>query len=157
MNQAAAMKNLDQAEALLTAATGKVAQLDLDEERAHVLRVRVERAAASGDTATAQTLVAALEKMASSGTSVNTQRTYQGAAGTLLVARKKYSDAIPHLEEDVANPLSMKLLITAYAKSHRSDEAASLKKKLVGWKVPSIEEALATSDIPAATAVAAKR
>jgi len=144
-DQAAAMKNLDQADALLAAASGKIAQLDLEEEKAHVLRVRVERALTVGDYSTAQKLMADLEKMASPSSSVNTQRVYHGAAGTLLVAQAKYADAIPHLEEDVANPLSMKLLVTAYAKTGASDEAAGLNKKLTGWKVPSIEEALAVS------------
>jgi len=143
---AAAMKNLDQAEALLAAASGKVAQLDLDEEKAHVLRVRVERALAAGDRSTAQRLVAELEKMAAPGASVNTQRIYQGAEGTLLVDQKKYAESIPYLEEDIANPLSMKLLVTAYSKTKAPGEAASLSKKLRGWKVPSIEEALAESD-----------
>jgi tetratricopeptide (TPR) repeat protein len=142
-DQAAAMKNLDQAEALLAAASGIVAQLDLDEEKARILRVRVERALALGDPNTARKLVAELEKMASPASSVNTQRTYHGAAGTLLVAQMKYADAIPNLEEDVANPVSMKLLITAYHETGASDEAAGLSKKLLGWKIPSIEEALA--------------
>jgi hypothetical protein len=143
---AAAMKNLDHADALLAAANGKVAQLDLDEEKAHVLRVRAERALAAGDRATAQKLVAELEKMASPSSGVNTQRIYHGAAGTLLLDQRKYADAIPHLEEDIANPLSMKLLVAAYSKTGHTDEAASLSKKLHAWKVPSIEEALAASD-----------
>jgi len=153
---ASALKNLDQAEALLAAASGKIAKLDMDEELAHVLRVRVERAV-SGDIATAEKPLAELEKMASTGTSVNTQRIYHGAAGSLLMARKKYAAAIPQLEEDVANPLSMKLLITAYSKTRHSDQAASLNKKLLAWKVPSIEEALATSDAPPTTSVAKNR
>jgi len=96
--------------------------------------------------------------MASSGSSVNTQRIYHGASGSLLVSRKKYADAIAELQEDLANPMSMKLLIIVYSKTRQPDEAASLKKKLLGWKVPSIEEALATSDLLATdTAVAAKR
>jgi tetratricopeptide (TPR) repeat protein len=156
-DQAAAMKNLDQAEALLAAASGSIAQLDLDEEEAHVLRVRIERALAFGDRSTAQRLLVELEKMASSGSSINTQRTYHGAAGTLFVAQMKFADAIPHLEEDVANPLSMKLLITAYRKTGASDEATGLNKKLLGWKIPSIEEALAACDSSArGGAVAAK-
>lgn len=142
----AAMKNLDQADVLLAAASAIVARLDLDEEKAQVLRVRVVRALALGDLGTAEKLVAELEKMASPASSVNTQRTYHGAAGTLFVAQMKYADAIPQLEEDVANPLSMKLLITAYRKTGASDEAASLSKKLLGWKIPGIEEALAASD-----------
>ena len=148
-DQAAAMKNLDQADALLTAAGGKVAKIELDEEKAHVMRVRVERALAAGDTAAAEKLLAQIEQMASSGSSVNLQRTYDGAAGTVLFAEKKYSDAIPQLEEDIANPLSMKLLISAYRETGDEDEARNLTRKLVGWKVPSTEEALAAQDSPA--------
>ena len=145
-NQASALKNLDQAEALLARARGNVAQLELDEEKAHVLRVRVERALASGDHRTAKRLMAELEKMASPGASVNTQRVYHGAAGTLLVEEKNYSDAVSHLAEDIANPLSMKLLIIAYRQTGDSQEADNLSKKLLEWKVPGVEEALVTSD-----------
>jgi tetratricopeptide (TPR) repeat protein len=142
-DQAAAMKNLDLADALLAAKPGMVAQVDLDEEKAHILRVRVERALASRERSTAQQLVARLEKMAGSGSSINTQRIYHGAAGTLLVAQEKYADAIPHLEEDLANPLSMKVLITAYRNTGAVDEAKALSKKLLQWRIPSVEEALA--------------
>lgn len=144
-NHAVAIKNLDRADALLAQASGSVSQLDLGEEKAHVLRVRVERALAAGDRRTAKKLVAELERMASAGSSVNTQRIYHGAAGTLLLDERNYADAISHLQEDVANPLSMKLLITAYRKTGASDEAARLSRKLVDWKVPSTEEALAAS------------
>ena len=154
-DQAAALKNLDQAETLLAAASGRVALLDLDEEKAQVLRVRVERAVSSGDFSAAEKFVAKLEKMALPASSVNTQRTYHGAAGTLLVAQTKYAEAIGQLEEDPANPLSMKLLIVAYRKTGAADDAASLSKKLQGWKIPSVEEALATAD-GSGSALAAK-
>ena len=148
-DQAAGMKNLDQADALLAAASGKVAQLDLGEEKAQILRVRAERALALGDLSGAGKLVAKLEKMASPASSVNTQRIYHGAAGILLMAQAKYAEAIPQLQEDPANPLSMKLLISAYRKTGAADEAANLSRKLQGWKIPSVEEALAASDSPA--------
>jgi len=145
-NHATAMKNLDQANALLVRASRSVAPIELDEEKAQVLRVRVERALAYGDRSTAKRLVDKLEKMALSGSSINTQRTYHGAAGMLLVDEKRYSDATSHLAKDIANPLSMKLLIIAYRQTGASEEAESLSKKLLEWKVPSVEEALATSD-----------
>lgn len=148
-DQAAAIKNLDLADALLAAASGKIAQLDLNEERAHLLRVRLERSLAAGDTAAADKLTAQLEQMASQDASVNTQRIYHGAIGTLLATRKNYADAIPHLEEDIANPLSMKLLVAAYRETGDVDEAHNLTRKLASWKVPSIEEALAAADFPA--------
>jgi len=147
-DQSAAMRNLDQADALLAAVAGKVAQADVDEERAHIWRVRAERALAAGDPNTAQRLVDELEQMASAGATVNTRRTCHGAAGTLLVDQKKYAEAIPHLEEDSANPLSMKLLISAYRQTGAFEDAAALSKKLLGWKVPGIEEVLAASDSP---------
>jgi tetratricopeptide (TPR) repeat protein len=150
LDQAAAMKNLDHAEALLGAASGEVAPLDREEETAHVLRVRVERVLVAGDTAAADKLTAQLERMVSQGASINTQRICHGAIGTLLVARKNYADAIPHLEEDIANPLSMKLLVTAYRQTGDADDAHNLTGKLANWKVPSIEEALATSDFTVA-------
>lgn len=143
----AAIKNLDRSEALLAAAGGKVDPLDLDEERAQVVRARLELAVTAGDLNKAQNLLAQLEKISSSS-STNGQRIYQGAAGTLLVAEKQFADAVPHLEEDVANPLSMKLLITAYRETGDADEANNLMRKLQTWKVPSTEEALAAVDSP---------
>jgi tetratricopeptide (TPR) repeat protein len=154
-DQAAALRNLDQAETLL-AASGRVALLELDEEKAQVMRVRVERAVASGDFSTAETFVAKLEKKASSASSVNTKRTYHGAAGTLLAAQAKYAEAVAQLEEDPANPMSMKLLIRAYRETGDADEAKSLSRKLQGWKIPSVEEALAAAD-GAESALAAQK
>ncbi len=156
-DQSAAMKNLDQADALLSAASGKIAQIDLQEERSHILRVRVERLIYAGDIAGAQKLVAELEKVTSQGSSGNIERIYHGAAGTLLFAEKNYVDAIPQLEEDLANPLSMKLLITAYRETGDADEAANLTRKLRIWKVPSVEEALATADTGIAKNVIARK
>jgi len=154
-DQSASMKNLDEALALLAAARGKVAQVDLDEEKARILRVRAEKTLVAGDITGAEGIVAELEKMTSAGSSVNILRTYHGAAGTLLVGKKQYEAAISHLEEDIANPLSMKLLITAYRETGASQDAASASQKLREWKVPSIEEALA-SDSSASNGVSAQ-
>jgi hypothetical protein len=140
---AIALKELDRAEELLAARSEIVAKVDLDEEQARILRVGVERAVLVGDQPTAQKLLADLEKMASSGSSVSIQRTYSGATGTLLIAQKKYRDAIPHLEEDFMNPLSLRLLVTAYRKTRATGPAEVLRKRLLDWKIPTIEEALA--------------
>ncbi len=155
-SQAAAMKNLDRADALLAQASESVTQLEQNEEKAHILRVRVERALAVGDRPTAEKLVAKLEELASPGSSTNTQRVYHGAAGTLLLDQKNYPEAISQLSEDDANPLSMKLLISAYRQTGDSEQAAILSKKLVEWKVPSIEEALASDSSAPASSEAVK-
>jgi len=136
-----AAKELDQAESVLAANKDAVAQADLDEERARILRVRLEHAVARKDIATAQKLLAELQKMAGSG-SISIQRTYSGAAGTLLLAQKKYRDAAAELEQDFMNPISMKLLVTAYEKSKANGPAEEWRKRLLDWKIPTVEEAL---------------
>jgi hypothetical protein len=136
-----AAKELDEAESVLGSNKDAVAQADLDEERARILRVRVEHAIARKDMGTAQKLLAELQKMASSG-SISIQRTYSGAAGTLLLAQKKYRDAAAQLEQDFMNPVSIRLLITAEQKANAKTVAEKWRVKLLDWKIPTVEEAL---------------
>lgn len=144
-----AARDLDHAEELLAAHIDILDEADLKEEIARIWRVRVERAAAVGNQAGARNLVDKLEKMANSGGSINIERTWHGAAGTLLVAQKKYAAAIPHLEADFANPLSIKMLIIACEKSKAKQKAAALRLKLAEWRIPSIEEALVVPSLHA--------
>lgn len=144
---AIANKYLDQADATLRARKDSVAKADMEEEHARILRARLERnlpvsskAAAQGRVAEAA--LADLKKMAASSASVNIQRTYSGAAGALLMAQQKYKEAIPYLEEDYINPLSMRLLVVAYRKTKATVKAAAMTKKLLEWRIPTIEEAL---------------
>jgi hypothetical protein len=136
-----AAKELDQAESVLAANKDAVAQADLDEERARILRVRLEHAVARKDHDTAQKLLAELQKMVNSG-SISIQRTYSGAAGTLLLAQKKYRDAAAQLEQDFMNPVSIRLLITAEQKANAKVSAEEWRVKLLDWKIPTVEEAL---------------
>jgi tetratricopeptide (TPR) repeat protein len=138
-DSATAMKELDRATAILAAKKGFVAQTDLDEEEARILRVRVER---ESSLAEAQRALNQLEKMANSSGSVSIERTYHGAAGTLLLTQDNFVEAISHLQEDFANPLSMKVLLTAYEKSGDNERASALRKKLTIWRIPGVEEAL---------------
>jgi len=140
-DHAAAASELDKAEAILGEKKDAVAKADLDEERARILRVRVEHAVARNDLPGAQKLLADLETMANSG-SFSIQRTYAGAAGTVLMARKKYREAAAELEQDFVNPVSMKLLVVAYQKSKASGPAEQWRKRLLDWKIPTVEEAL---------------
>jgi tetratricopeptide (TPR) repeat protein len=140
-DHAAAATELDKADAILAEKKDAVAKADLDEERARILRVRVEHAIARNDLAGAQKALADLEAMANSG-SFAIQRTYAGAAGTLLMARKKYRDAAAELEQDFTNPISMKLLVVAYQKSGAKAPAEEWRKRLLDWKIPTVEEAL---------------
>ena len=152
-----AAQELDKAEAILGEKKDAVAKADLDEERARILRVRMEHAVARNDLAAAQKVLADLETMANSG-SFSIQRTYAGAAGTLLLARKKYREAAAQLEQDYVNPISMKLLVIAYQKSKASGPAEDWRNRLLDWKIPTVEEALVVPAYKAQQqAVAAKK
>jgi tetratricopeptide (TPR) repeat protein len=140
-DRAVAAAELDKAEAILNDKQDVVAKADLDEERARILRVRLEQAVASNDLSTAQKLMFDLERLASSG-SISIRRTCSGAAGTLLLAKKKYRDAAEDLEQDFANPMSIKLLVVAYEKSRDKANADDWRKRLLDWKIPTVEEAL---------------
>ena len=137
-----AADNLNVAEGLLMSKKNAVPKGDLDEELARIWRVRAERAASAHDFAAAHKAVEKLEQMVNAGASINIERTYHGAAGTVLLAQEKYPDAISHLEQDFTNPLTMKVLLTAYEKNGTSDKAQALRKKLAIWRIPTVEEAI---------------
>jgi tetratricopeptide (TPR) repeat protein len=157
-DQAVANQYLDQADALLMAKKDTVAKADLDEEHARILRVRVERNLSTSpkspaQNATAQDALSQLEQLAGSSASIAIQRTYAGAEGTVLVSQLKYKAAIPYLQEDYMNPLSMRLLVVGYRKTKATAEAAALSHKLQEWRIPTIEEALVVRAFRAQEAV----
>src|SRR5262249_19867774 len=140
-DHAVAAAELDRVEAILEEKKDLVAKSDLDEERARILRVRIERAIARNDLAAAQKALAELEKMAGSG-SIAIQRTYSGADGALLLAKKKYHDAMAQMEQDFMNPIAIGLLVTACQKAGAKARAEDYRKRLLDWKIPTVEEAL---------------
>jgi tetratricopeptide (TPR) repeat protein len=153
-DRATAKKELEQAEAVLRSKKDALAQSDVDEEEARIWRVRVEHDLAAGDLDAAAKAVKKLEKMSNGGGSIAIERTYHGAAGTLLLAQNKFADTVSQLEEDFANPVSMQLLVTAYEKSGNAQQAAALRKKLAEWRIPSVEEALVVPSFRSQSAVA---
>jgi hypothetical protein len=46
------------------------------------------------------------------------------------------------LEQDFTNPMSMKLLVVACQKSGAKAPAEEWRKRLLDWKIPTVEEAL---------------
>ena len=156
-DRATALDDLNLADTVLTQNSQLVAESDLDEERARILRVRLEKAVAANDLAAAKRMLAELQKMAGSG-SISIQRTYSGAAGTLLLAQKKYREAAAQLEQDFMNPVSIRLLITADQKAKAKAAAEEWRVKLLDWKIPTVEEALTVFAFRAQQeAVAAKK
>ncbi|HEV8494855.1 MAG TPA: hypothetical protein VGR76_21425, partial [Candidatus Angelobacter sp.] len=140
-DRAAAAADLNRADTVLTENSLLLAESDLDEERARILRVRLEKAVAANDFSVAKKILSELAKMSGSG-SISIQRTYSGVAGTLYLAQKKYRDAAAQLEQDFMNPVSIRLLITADQKANARASAEEWRVKLLDWKIPTVEEAL---------------
>ena len=119
-----------------------IARADLEDERAAILRVRAERAAAAGEMAAAHNAVKQLQAMAASSRSRVVQRSYNGAAGATLVAEGHFAEAIPHLEEDQKNCMTARLLLVAYEKTGATNDAEALRHRLVTTNETTVEQAL---------------
>src|SRR5262249_27621936 len=110
---ATALKHLETAHSVLSVKSN-LAQSAIDQEKARILRVRVERNATEKNINAANKALAELEALSKSNSDPTVQRSYHAAAGALLIAQQKYGEAVAHLEEDSYDPLTMKLLIVAY-------------------------------------------
>jgi tetratricopeptide (TPR) repeat protein len=141
-----ALKYLQEAEESLSHRT-TISKNDKDEELSRVLRNRTVRAARAGNRELADKSLKQLETMASGSRNRVIQSSYNGAAGTLLMDQKKFSEAIASLEEDRDNPFSLELLVQAYYQTNQSDKLHEAESKLRGTNVPTMEQALV---VPAA-------
>jgi tetratricopeptide (TPR) repeat protein len=141
-----ALKHLKLAEESLSH-RATISASDREEETSRILRIRVVRAARSGNNDLAQKSLQQLEKMASGSRNRVIQSSYQGAAGTLLMDQKKYQNAITHLEEDQDNPFTLELLVQAYYQTSQPEKLHEVEVKLRGMNVPTLEQALV---VPAA-------
>ena len=137
----AALKHLDAASEALQEHRS-TSRSDQDDELARLLRVRASRAAEAQATAAAQDAVKQLEAMAQTSRSQVVQLSYHAAAGAMLAALGNYTEAIPHLEEDSADPLSMRILWQSYGHTGANSQAEALATKLAVFNVPTIEQAL---------------
>jgi len=147
-DDATALKHLEAAEDALTH-QASLSQSEREEERAQILRYRAVRASRAGNQELADKTVRQLETMAGSSRSTTIQQSYHAATGALLMDRKKFADAIPHLEEDPDNPFSMELLSRAYSETGDADRMHEVEVRLRGTNLPTIEQALV---VPAARA-----
>ena len=86
---------------------------DREEEMAVVLKVRAVQAALFGRTELSNQSLQRLSEMAASSRDNAIQQANEGAIGGVLWAQKKFAEAIPHLQEDQANPLSAARLLLA--------------------------------------------
>jgi tetratricopeptide (TPR) repeat protein len=120
----------------------KVAMKHLQAAQARILRTRATRLVEIQDIDSASKAVKQLETMAGTSRSQVIQLCYHGAAGAVLVAQGKFTEAIPHLEEGIGDPESMRLLWRAYNSTGATSEAQATASKLAALNLPTVEQAL---------------
>jgi len=136
-----AMKHLQAAQEVLQE-DHVISTSDRDEEQARILRTRATRLVEIQDIDSASKAVKQLETTAGTSRSQLIQLCYHGAAGAVLVAQGKFSDAIPHLEEGAGDPESMRLLWRAYNSTGATADAQAVASKLAALNLPTVEQAL---------------
>ncbi len=141
----AALKYLAEAEDALGHRV--ISKGEKDEELSRVLRNRTVRAAHAGNQVLADQSLKQLEAMAAGTRNRVVQSSYNGAAGALLMDKKKFEEAITCLEEDQDNPFTLELLVQAYYQTNQSEKLAQAEARLRGTNVPTMEQALV---VPAA-------
>jgi len=115
---------------------------DREEERARILRVRALRLAETERMDAAYQTVHQLQGMVGQSKSRVILQCYHGAAGAVLMAQGKFAEAIPELEEDDDEPLSMRLLWRAYGGTGASAQAQEMAARLSALNVATVEQAL---------------
>jgi hypothetical protein len=140
-NYKSAIKELQAAEYALQE-PHEISVTDRNEEEARILQVEAMRSAEGEDMSSAAKALSQLEAMAGKSRSPVIQLCYHAAAGATLMAQGKYAEAISHLEEDSADPLSMRLLWTAYNRTGAAADAQTVASKLALLNVPTVEQAL---------------
>ena len=142
-NHASAMELLNKAEAVL-AEKHPLPKSAQQQELALVLRDRAIRAAEAGNNALAEAVLKKLRDMAGAGHDQIIQIASSAAIGAVLVKQSRYNEAIPYLEEDDRNPLSLRTLVLARQKTGAQAQADDLAKLLANWNEPTLEQALVT-------------
>jgi len=137
----AAIKQLQTAQDVLRE-EHQISASDRQEEQARILRVRAARLAEIQQMDSASKVVKQLETMAGTSRSQVIQLCYHGAAGAVLVAQAKFTEAIPHLQEGATDPESMRLLWRAYNSTGATSAAQAVASKLAALNLPTVEQAL---------------
>jgi len=114
----------------------------IKQESAQILRARVELGLKMDDKKSTRSALARLTEMAQSSNDKLIDTAFHGAAGAVLFSENKYKDAISHLEEDINNPLSLKLLAVAYQKAGDAPEAKHTAETLANLNDPTLEQAM---------------
>jgi len=119
-----------------------VMPMAVQQERAQILRARVEAALKSGDQKAADATLTKLADLAEISDDRVIDTAYHGALGAHLYHGHHYADAILHLEEDTNNPLSLKLLALIYEKTGDTRDAKRVSETLANLNDPTLEQVL---------------
>jgi tetratricopeptide (TPR) repeat protein len=132
---------LNKAEAVLRQ-DNNISAMHVHQETAQILRTRVEMAVKAGDSLAADSGVVKLAELSLNSNDKVIDSAFHGAAGAHLFYEHKYSQAIPHLEEDDDSPLSLRRLIVAYQKTGYFSGAKRTQQILANFNDPTVEQAL---------------
>jgi tetratricopeptide (TPR) repeat protein len=114
----------------------------LTQELAQILRARVELGLKMGNKEMTNSNLSRLAGMSDASSDKLIELAYHGAAGAVAFSDHKYDQAISHLEEDVDNPFSLKLLAVAYQKIGYTAGAKRTTETLENLNDPTLEQAL---------------
>lgn len=146
-----AFKELDDARADLSETRkAKLLSGDRDTELASILQTRAFIAVNAGKTDVAQDALKLLAEMAQTSRSIPVQNSYHSANGAVLLAQGDYAGAIPELQEDAQNPLSLRLLAEAQTKAGQTSDAKQTLATLAAISDDRVETAFATPSARAA-------
>jgi tetratricopeptide (TPR) repeat protein len=138
---ARAKQLLDEAAAIL-GGKHRVSTQVVNLELAEVLRTRIYRALQENDVPAAEAALKQLQDLAAGMSDANLDLISESATGSVLVARGKYQEAIPHLEEDLRNPYAMRSLVVAYEKTGNKEGASRVSRRLAAFSEPMLAQAL---------------
>ncbi len=114
----------------------------VQQESAQIMRARVELAARRADAELTDKILAQLAELSNRSDDKLIETAYHGAAGAVMFSRHEYQTSIIELEEDIENPLSLKLLALAYGKAGDVAGAKRTQEILANMNTPTMEQAL---------------
>jgi tetratricopeptide (TPR) repeat protein len=119
------------------------------QELALIDRTSIYRAIQHRHIGLADEILAHLNQMAEESHNPNIDVTFHASAGMVLVAKHRWLEAIPHLEEDANDPFSMELLVTAYQMAGLPAKSQRTARDLLAMNAPSVEQALVVPEFRA--------
>ncbi|HEY6351616.1 MAG TPA: tetratricopeptide repeat protein [Candidatus Angelobacter sp.] len=112
------------------------------QELALIYRTEIYRALQHGRAGVADQILSQLSKIAQESHNPNIDVAFHASSGMVLMAKHKWLEAIPHLEEDANDPFSIELLVSAYQKAGLTAKSERTARELLALNAPSVEQAL---------------